>query len=773
MLFAPTAAQASYSMSNGNSAASYDPASPIGLESWVVDGISQLAQQSWYFRIGDTAEAPLSSLGTPVVTQLASNIVQAYYAGESVEVTLRYTLIGGSTGSGNSTIAEMMRIRNKTAAPMAFHLFEYTDLDLNGTPDDDSAAHLNATTIGQWDGAIISTETASVGGMTPTPNYWELGPVSSIINKLNDDSPSMLSNAEVSLNRVNTAFAFQWEMNLAAGASQILSKSKTLLLGGAIGDTVFFDTNENGVQDSSEPGIGGVTITLDADFDNDGVIDYTTSTVTDSGGFYMFANLLAGHYTVSVDRSAIPDGAIQTCDFDGLDTPDTAELDIVIGETNLDVDFGYIQHASIGDRVWNDKNANGVQDAGEVGINGVTVTLKDENGNVIDTAFTSGDGNYIFDELAAGSYTVAISSATLPSGMAQTYDLDGILDNSTVVALASGENRIDVDFGYVGNAPGIHLVKTGPATAKVGDTITYHFKVTNTGNTYLYGGVTVNDPMLGGNVWHKTPVAPGEVNEFDLTYVVKSSSTGNTGCYDGNYYNFGGCGRNRSHRSSSCDSSRSAMCGNYKPGHPGGGCGNDGRSDDSYVLVNTATAIGCPPTGSKVTSTSSCQTVITSGSCYQTYTQGGWGSKPCGSNPGTLLSNNFCKVYGRCGLTIGGCKKIKFTCATAIKNFLPAGGKAASLTYSATDLKSTSAGVFAGQVLALRLNVDFSNAGITCCGLGDIKLTSGSLCGKKISEVLTLAESVLGGNTFALPCGMSISQLNDIVDGINQKYNRD
>ncbi len=79
-------------------------------------------------------------------------------------------------------------------------------------------------------------------------------------------------------------------------------------------------------------------------------------------------------------------------------------------------------------------------------------------------------------------------------------------------------------------------------------------------------------------------------------------------------------------------------------------------------------------------------------------------------------------------------------------------------------------GVFAGQVLALRLNVDFSNAGVTCRGLANVKLTSGKLSGYTIGQVLSLAERVLGGDKSALPCGMTVSQLNDIVTGINELY---
>ena len=48
---------------------------------------------------------------------------------------------------------------------------------------------------------------------------------------------------------------------------------------------------------------------------------------------------------------------------------------VAAGETNLDLDAGIYETASLGDRVWVDSNANGVQDAGEVGKAGVTVEL--------------------------------------------------------------------------------------------------------------------------------------------------------------------------------------------------------------------------------------------------------------------------------------------------------------------------------------------------------------------------------------------------------------
>ncbi len=61
-------------------------------------------------------------------------------------------------------------------------------------------------------------------------------------------------------------------------------------------------------------------------------------------------------------------------------TPNSATLNLANGETNLDVDFGYVLEAGglsggIGDTVWLDLNGDGVQDLGEDGINGVTVDL--------------------------------------------------------------------------------------------------------------------------------------------------------------------------------------------------------------------------------------------------------------------------------------------------------------------------------------------------------------------------------------------------------------
>jgi hypothetical protein len=121
---------------------------------------------------------------------------------------------------------------------------------------------------------------------------------------------------------------------------------------------------------------------------------------------------------------------------------------------------------------------------------------------------------------------------------------------------------------------------------------------------------------------------------------------------------------------------------------------------------------------------------------------------------------------------------VAFTSAQKVEVFLPAGGKAGTLTASDTPVNpvTSSAGVFAGQVLALQISYDFSNAGKTPFGLAAQCVKSGPLAGKTVQYVLNLANKVLGGNTALIGAGSpnptvtSISVLNDIVTRINETY---
>jgi hypothetical protein len=166
---------------------------------------------------------------------------------------------------------------------------------------------------------------------------------------------------------------------------------------------------------------------------------------------------------------------------------------------------------------------------------------------------------------------------------------------------------------------------------------------------------------------------------------------------------------------------------------------------------------------------------------YCTFTQGGWGSVPAESNPGSILANNFSNVYSPAGVTVGGGYSMTFTTAKAVEVYLPAGGKADALKTNYTNPSSTTSGVFGGQVLALQLGVDFNDKGVIGDGqspaFGDLIVydTNTSLDGMMVRDILAIANTALGGGT--LPADYSIrgnvsgtANLNDFVSFLNQGF---
>jgi hypothetical protein len=166
-----------------------------------------------------------------------------------------------------------------------------------------------------------------------------------------------------------------------------------------------------------------------------------------------------------------------------------------------------------------------------------------------------------------------------------------------------------------------------------------------------------------------------------------------------------------------------------------------------------------------------CMTVpVTPGPNGCSFTPGGWGAPPQGNNVATTLYAMFPKLYSK-GFIVGGTYTMKFTTASNITVFLPDGGTPGVLKKSHTNPTSTEAGEFASQVMALKLNVDASNNGYITAGLANLKVAPGfPLAGTKVSDVLILVNKVLGGTTSALPAGVAVSDLTNLMSAINGNF---
>ena len=227
---------------------------------------------------------------------------------------------------------------------------------------------------------------------------------------------------------------------------------------GAIGDFVWHDLSRDGIQDLGEPGINNITVNL---LNSQNQVISTTNTVTHSGvdGYYQFIGLAAGTYTVQV--GALPPGYTATTstasgsttanDSNGSPAVVTLATNLSVNQT---IDFGYVTPCAgaIGDYVWNDLNGNGIQDANEPGIPGITVNLYDSTHGFIVSTTTDSIGAYHFMGRCAATYIVeAVATSdyapTVSSAPGSTPDNDSNGSPATVT-LGIDETNNSIDFGF-------------------------------------------------------------------------------------------------------------------------------------------------------------------------------------------------------------------------------------------------------------------------------------------------------------------------------------
>ncbi|MEW6427154.1 MAG: SdrD B-like domain-containing protein, partial [Thermodesulfobacteriota bacterium] len=338
----------------------------------------------------------------------------------------------------------------------------WNDANINGVQDNGETGIAGATVnLRDCGGALIATATTDANG-----NYLFAGlaPGGYTVDFVNPDgSVWARSTADAggddSLDSDAGATGMTGCYTLAAGESN-LTVDAGFYKKAALGDRVWNDANNNGVQDNGETGIAGATVNLR---DCSGALIATTT--TDANGNYLFAGLAPGSYTVDFVN---PDGSVwarSTADAGGDDSLDsdagatgmTGCYTLAAGESNLTVDAGFYKKAALGDRVWNDANNNGVQDNGETGIAGATVNLRDCSGALIATTTTDANGNYLFAGLAPGSYTVDFvnpdgsvwARSTADAGGDDSLDSDaGATGMTGCYTLAAGESNLTVDAGF-------------------------------------------------------------------------------------------------------------------------------------------------------------------------------------------------------------------------------------------------------------------------------------------------------------------------------------
>lgn len=335
----------------------------------------------------------------------------------------------------NTTVDAGLR---RTTAGAAIGDFVWYDLNKNGVQDGGSEIGVPGVTVVLYTTAntVAATTTTDASGfylftgLPASTNYtvgFENIPAGYNFSP-NAGAVSVTNNSDVipTTGRTGTVTTGAAGTTVTYVDAGIISTPNTFDSKGSIGDKVWNDLNNNGIQDAGEPGVAGVTVTL---YGADGTTVIATTT-TDALGNYLFTNLDAASYVVGF--SGLPAGYVFATQNAGSDdnkdsdadatTGKTAPFSLAAGEINLSVDAGARNSntalSTLGNYVWYDVNANGIQDAAEMGAAGVSVALKNASGAVIKTTTTDINGLYLFTDLAAGTYTIQFGN--LPAGFVAT-----------------------------------------------------------------------------------------------------------------------------------------------------------------------------------------------------------------------------------------------------------------------------------------------------------------------------------------------------------------
>ena len=211
--------------------------------------------------------------------------------------------------------------------------------------------------------------------------------------------------------------------------------------------TIYRDADRSETLEDGEKLYQGVTVDL---LDASGNVVATTT--TDAHGAYAFTNLEEGTYKVRVRKEGPIADLVQTEDPDGTKDNTSGDITLELNDPiKENVNFGYISDNSISGTIYRDDNRSNSLNGGEAGYPAQTVQLLDKDGQVIATTTTDANGNYSFDNLPDGTYSVKVVKDGALTDLEQTEDPDGTKDSASEPIVLNEDNptKKNVNFGYV------------------------------------------------------------------------------------------------------------------------------------------------------------------------------------------------------------------------------------------------------------------------------------------------------------------------------------
>jgi Outer membrane protein and related peptidoglycan-associated (lipo)proteins len=214
---------------------------------------------------------------------------------------------------------------------------------------------------------------------------------------------------------------------------------------------------------ATDTALSGVSVTLSSASTN---YTYTLSTVSGSATFtnvpYATDYIVEARPTSAMKMVYTNAGGQQDVSVSSTTAGTLTGFDVkaAVGTDIADkLYFGFLPNTSgtlkITGKAVFDANNNGAADTGE-GINGLTLTLYVQSGGGFipvlpaATSTTAGDGDYVFDNLAAGTYQVRVEGAAnqaMVDGYQARFGLASLHVTNNIVITADGVHN----FGYIGD----------------------------------------------------------------------------------------------------------------------------------------------------------------------------------------------------------------------------------------------------------------------------------------------------------------------------------
>ncbi|NNM13817.1 MAG: hypothetical protein HKO58_05805, partial [Gammaproteobacteria bacterium] len=408
----------------------------------------------------------------------AQDNIWRYYEGNNhfcfsgtVDVNAFKTLatVDGQPSSGtadaNSILGYQLKFTNTGTMP----LYDINITDTPTTPNDLALIAEGASALcpyANYDGdAGAGNNLPTLASVTPTLATWNelavLGQGETVTLHVCAQVDNGAKFGDILRNQMSATYA----TSDGGTPEPALTSVSQIVVSTLISGTVFLDNDSSGSETAGDTGIESVVVELYLDNGTTGgVLDagdtlLDTNTTNELGQFsfvgqndgdnYLVVETGLGFLLNSGDKDttgacAVGNAAATSCDI----------IAFQLNGSSIDNNF-YNVGATIGDFVWTDNNGDGVQDAGEPGVDGVTVDLYEDNGTVpgaldagdtlLDTQTTAGGGAYDFDALGTGNYIVEVTdTAGVISGYTNTT-----ANNPLVVTIATpGQDFNDADFGY-------------------------------------------------------------------------------------------------------------------------------------------------------------------------------------------------------------------------------------------------------------------------------------------------------------------------------------